>query len=110
MPARGRKRTGTVPRSTTIKERCYCSECIRSTYQDEHGIVQRGVLQERKVLNRHRARDSLAERKHSVQAEVAADAILLATVGDLPTRGMPAEEAPEVCVRRSSMTTLRPSL
>ncbi|CDO75810.1 hypothetical protein BN946_scf184951.g8 [Trametes cinnabarina] len=69
--------------STSKKKPCVCSQCSLSTYLDEYGLKQKGALQYPKTVKQHLARDQLLEKKCAIQQEVLADAVLIATVGDL---------------------------
>ncbi|CDO76809.1 hypothetical protein BN946_scf185033.g6 [Trametes cinnabarina] len=69
--------------STAKRRPCVCSNCSLATYTDEYGVRHKGTLQHAKTIKQHQLRDQLLEKKRAVQQEVLADAVLLATVGDI---------------------------
>ncbi len=68
-----------------VKRPCVCLQCSLSTYLDHNGVKQQGNMQYPTTIKKHKLKDQLLEKKRAVQQEVLADAILIATVGDLPS-------------------------
>ena len=66
-----------------VKRPCVCSKCSLSTYLDDYGVKQKGDMQYPTIIKKHKLKDQLLEKKRAIQEEVLADAVLIATVGDL---------------------------